>query len=38
MVLAPDLDHGLIDEHIDEFAVVGVGDREELVVHRHDAV
>ena len=38
MVLAPDLDRRVVDKGIDEFALVGVSDREHLVVDRHHAV
>jgi hypothetical protein len=38
LVLAPDLDRGVVDEHVHELGLEGVADREHLVVHRHDAV
>jgi len=38
VVLAPDLDHRVIDEYVHELGLEGVADREHLVVDRHDAV
>jgi hypothetical protein len=38
VVLAPDLDDGVVDEDVDQLSLVGVADREHLVVLRHDAV
>jgi len=38
VVLAPGLDHGVVDEHVDEFPLEGVRDREELVVDRDHPV
>lgn len=38
VILAPDLDHRVVHEDVDELSPVGVADREHLVVHRHDAV
>jgi hypothetical protein len=38
VILAPDLDHGVIDEDVDQLALVGVGHREQLVVDGQDGV
>jgi hypothetical protein len=38
VILAPDLDHGVIDEDVDELSLEGVADGEHLMIDRHDAV